>query len=123
MLAACAAIAYGAVTLHDQRRCASATAALSAPGGVAAAARDVARYCPGATALTSAAGALAQAGLRRDALLTAHEAVRREPRNYVTWAGLWFLLRSGHSPVATERARARTHQLDPGYAPTAPPRS
>lgn len=122
LLVAAAAIVFGATRLSDASACDHAkqlgfAAALGhpVPGGPARLANDVIDHCRGGAALSATSVALARGGALGTAARLAHEAIRRDPRDYQGWVALAIVLqRQGH-PLAQRAAARRAVALNPRY--------
>ena len=124
MLALCAvAVVFGATRLHDVRACSSAKQrgfALALGHRVATSpqqlARDVADHCRGGADLSATSAALARSGQLGPAALLAHEAIRRDPRDYQGWVALAIVFQHEHRTQAQRAAARRAVALNPRYA-------
>lgn len=122
LLVAAAAIVFGATRLGDARACEHArqqgfAAALGkpVPGGPDELAREVAGHCRGGAALSATSAVLARRGALAAAAGLAHEAIRRDPRDYQGWVALAIVAQHEHR-LAEQRAAARhALALNPRY--------
>ena len=123
VLACAGAVALLATWHRDDRRCRGTEIEFVAflngrvpTGGVAGAADRLDRSCADATPLANSAAALSAiprgAGA---ALLLAREAVRREPRTFVSWIALGDALLANGRPAEAGRAFGRAQALNPRW--------
>jgi hypothetical protein len=120
---AAAAIVFGATRLHDADACNDAKNAAIAvalghppPGGPQPLADKVADHCRDSRDLAAAGGALARAGDLTVAERLAHQAVARDPRDYLGWVSLAIVLQRRHETAASRAAARRALALNPRYA-------
>lgn len=124
LIALCAAaVVFGATRLHDVRACNSAKQrgfALALGHRVATTpqqlARDVEDHCRGGADLSATSAALARSGRLGPAAQLAHEAIRRDPRDYQGWVALAIVRQHEGRPLAQRAAARRAVALNPRYA-------
>lgn len=127
LVAAAAAIAFGAHGLHDRNACDAAGSRITTAlfreqepaGGLATQQRRLEDACDDPAVLAAVSSVMTTAGRRKPALALAYRATRKYPRSFPAWVALGQALERT-DPAAAAAARREARTLNPlGLIPRA----